>query len=396
MRLALLACITISCSVVAGPVDDHKPFAKDINNSATDSIKNGDPWNVPNYQEPHPNYEYLMNNSEQLKQEGAAATSNNEAAQLIYGLPKRDTSFKDDSWFKNAQGIERNPDNVLNLDSEESQCTTTTIPGENYVENASCIDAETPVEKSCNEGVVVEVDADYDYQCNKTRESEGKSCAIGRVINVTKTNRYSCNKVQVFTEETCEQWWEIIPSNTTACDYGWDKSGNICVRPANITCPAGESLNGQGQCVATVKTAATPTCLAGTYNWNTKKCDVPRREAPQYYGLCPPSWSNGFGPLIGVYSSPIGGLMCVYGGGAYDPSYLCSTGETLSNNECIRQVTHPANKQCPADSQLLVNGCNSSGCASGSVADNICGKAAANTAPTMKWHDNCAEKGIGN
>ena len=41
-----------------------------------------------------------MNNSEQLKQEGAAATSNSEAAQVIYGLPKRDTSFKDDTWLR--------------------------------------------------------------------------------------------------------------------------------------------------------------------------------------------------------------------------------------------------------------------------------------------------------
>ena len=68
----------------------------------------------------------------------------------------------------------------------------------------------------------------------------------------------------------------------------------------------------------------------------------------------------------------------------------------LSNSQCVRQVTHPANKQCPAESQLLVNGCNSSGCASGTIADNLCGKAAANTATDNEMHDNCAEKGIGN
>nr|WP_172688738.1 hypothetical protein [Aeromonas salmonicida] len=394
MKNSLLIYLFISFSVVAGPVDDHKPFAKEINNNATDSVKTGDPWNVPNYEEPHPNYDHLMNNSEQLKQEGAAATSNSEAAQVIYGLPKRDTSFKDDTWFKNAQNIEKNPDNVLDLSGEESQCTTTTIPGEKYVENVSCIDAETSVEKSCSEGVVVEVDADYDYQCNKTRESEGKSCAVGRIINVTKTNRYRCTKTQIFTEETCEQWWEIIPSNTTACDYGWDKSGNICVRPANITCPAGESLNGAGQCVATVKTAATPVCSAGSYNGSTRMCDVPIKDVPMPHGNCP--ILPNFGPLKRVVYSGAGYWICTYGGAAIDPSYVCSAGETLSNSECVRQVTHPANKQCPAESQLLVNGCNSSGCASGSVADNLCGKAAANTAPTMKWHDNCAQKGIGN
>lgn len=395
MRLALLLCIAFSISVVAGPVDDHKPFAKNINNSATDGVKSGDPWSVPNYQEPHPNYDYLMNNGEQLKQEGAAATSTNEAAQLIYGLPKRDTSFKDDTWFKNAQNIEKNPDNVLDLSGEESQCTTTTIPGEKYTENVSCIDAETSVEKSCNEGVVVEVDADYDYQCNKTRESEGKSCAIGRIINVTKTSRYSCNKVQVFTEETCEQWWEVIPSNTTACDYGWDKSGNICVRPANITCPPGESLNGQGLCVTTVKTAATPICNSGTYNPSTMKCHTAGSQIAVNYPQCP-SGETWRGPLIGMYYPGYGPWICKYGGAALDPSYVCSSGETLSNNQCIQQVTHPANKQCPADSQLLVNGCNSAGCASGSISDSICGKSAANTAPILKWHDNCAEKGIGN
>ncbi|MBC8674330.1 hypothetical protein H2136_20530 [Aeromonas hydrophila] len=67
---SLLIYLFISFSVVAGPVDDHKPFAKEINNNATDSVKTGDPWNVPNYEEPHPNYDHLMNNSEQLKQEG--------------------------------------------------------------------------------------------------------------------------------------------------------------------------------------------------------------------------------------------------------------------------------------------------------------------------------------
>ena len=41
MKNSLLIYLFFSFSVVAGPVDDHKPFAKEINNDATDSIKTG-------------------------------------------------------------------------------------------------------------------------------------------------------------------------------------------------------------------------------------------------------------------------------------------------------------------------------------------------------------------
>ncbi|GJC07623.1 hypothetical protein KAM385_46520 [Aeromonas hydrophila] len=316
-------------------VDTYKPYANESNGNAVDAVRNGDPWNVPNYQEPHPNYDHLMNDGDRLKLEGANATSGNEAAELIYSLPKRNTNFTDEEWYKGAQEIERDPGKVIKPDISDSQCTTEVIPGTPTVENASCIESETSVEKSCNEGVVVKVDADYDYECHKNREDEGKSCAVGRTIDVTKSFKYSCTKKEIYTSEKCEQWWEIKPSSQRICDPNWTLNGTVCTQSAIKTCPDGYTLTGS-QCTRVQYDNATATCKSG-YTVGQNGSITFCRQTITYSKLkqCPGGYQDAGNNLCVKY--------------AYiDKTAQCNPGEYLLNGQCYTKQTLPLVQSCPS------------------------------------------------
>ncbi len=210
--------------------DTNTDYAKSVNDTAVSGAKNGSPWTVPNYAEPHPDYESLMYDGDQLKIEGKNASTTNEAAQVIYNLPHAAIN-QNDGWYQNASNTTSNPSAALPT-ATETACTTTTVPGNTVTTTQSCITSETTTNETCKTPVQVTVDADYDYECHKNRQSVGQNCQIGHLIDVTKSWNYRCTKTQVFQDASCDQYYAINNGSLTCGTGGWTLSGTACTKPA--------------------------------------------------------------------------------------------------------------------------------------------------------------------
>ena len=298
--ILLASLILLSSSVFA---DTNSDYAKSVNDTAVSGVKNGNPWTVPNYAEPHPDYENLMYDGDQLKIEGKNASTTNEAAQVIYNLPHA-TINQSDGWYQNASNTTSNPSAALPA-TTESSCSTTTVPGDTVTTTQSCITSETATNESCKTPVQVTVDADYDYECHKNRQSTGQNCQVGHLIDVTKSYNYKCTKTQVFQDASCEQYYAINPGNLT-CESSWSLSGTQCTKTAQTIL---RCSNGYTKIYWSPLTACCPNGYTNSFAINGSRIQCIASNG---------GWN---------YSEPLSQVA------------TCPSGSTLSGSTCIKTAT---------------------------------------------------------
>lgn len=86
-------------------------------------------------------------------------------------------------------------------------CVTDTVTTPPVSETETCTVYMNPAESSCTVNQVVQVDADYLYQCEKKSSKDvGHTCVVGDVVVVDPDYEYGCKvKVRQDTVETCNK-----------------------------------------------------------------------------------------------------------------------------------------------------------------------------------------------
>ena len=111
-------------------------------------------------------------------------------------------------------------------------CVTDTVTTPPVSETETCTVYMNPAESSCTVNQVVQVDADYLYQCEKKSSKDvGHTCGVGDVVVVDPDYDYGCQvKMRTQTKETCNKILTVTCQkfNPPPCGYPeitWDFSG---------------------------------------------------------------------------------------------------------------------------------------------------------------------------
>ncbi|MBK6639093.1 MAG: hypothetical protein IPG34_16435 [Rhodocyclaceae bacterium] len=172
---------------------------------------------------------------------------------------------KSDPLLQKGKTITADPASITEaIDGKYSDCKTETITKDPEYTIQTCEDYADATSNSCTVGVVVDVDADFIYQCVKTLSTQqSATCTIGQVVKVDTDYNYQCvQTVSTLQSATCT----IGQVVQVDADYNYQ-----CDRTVNqvqtSTCTIGQVVvvdaDYNYQCVNKLATQSNASCTIG-------------------------------------------------------------------------------------------------------------------------------------